>query len=189
MIENVCVYCGSSAGHDRKFASEAYDFGKAVAKSGKTLIYGGGHVGLMGAVANGALETGGKVVGVITEQLAAIELSHIGLTELITVPDMHVRKATMAQRADAFVALPGGIGTLEEIFEALTWLQLDIHRKPCVFLDGSGYFGSLFRFLDSMVVEGFLSKQHREFIVRCETQDEVWAALDDFVISPSRKRE
>lgn len=138
--------------------------GRHLAKTGIRLVYGGGRVGLMGAVADGCLAAGGEVVGVIPRALEEKELAHLGATEMHVVESMHERKTRMADLADAFLAMPGGIGTLEEIFEVYTWTQLGFHAKPCGFLDVAGYFAPLTAFLDRMVDERFLREEHREFL-------------------------
>lgn len=153
--KRVCVYCGSSRGARPVYAEAAAEFGRLLAGAGLGLVTGGGRVGLMGAVANAALEAGGEVVGVIPEHLKERELGHGGLSELLVVPDMHARKATMAALSDAFVALPGGTGTLEELFEAITWSQLGLHAKPVALLDTDGYWGGLLTLFSQMEAEGF----------------------------------
>src|SRR3982751_2669210 len=130
-MKNVCVFAGSSTGNRKEYSAAARDLGRALAQRGVGVVYGGGHVGLMGQLADEALLAGGRVIGVITEALFAKEVGHRGLTELRVVKSMHERKAAMADLADGFVALPGGFGTLDEFFEAITWAQLGIHRKPC----------------------------------------------------------
>src|SRR5581483_9836985 len=142
-LSSLAVFCGSSSGNDPRHAEGARDFGRLLAEHGIAIVYGGGRVGLMGALADAALAAGGRVVGVIPEALVARELAHPGLSELRVVASMHERKATMAELADAFVALPGGIGTLEELFEVWTWGQLGLHRKACGLLDLHGYYTSL----------------------------------------------
>jgi uncharacterized protein (TIGR00730 family) len=148
-------------GNDPCFASAAREFGELLAKEGIALVYGGGHVGLMGVIADAVLANGGKAIGVIPRALWDREVGHRGLTELHIVETMHERKAMMASLADAFVALPGGLGTLEEIFEVWTWAQLGIHAKPLGFLDVAGFYGPLMGFLDGGVDAGFIRAQHR----------------------------
>jgi uncharacterized protein (TIGR00730 family) len=138
--------------------------GRLIAESGLGLVYGGGNVGLMGIAANAALAAGGEVIGVIPEALMRMEVGHVDLTELHVVASMHERKARMADFADAFIALPGGIGTMEELFEVWTWGQLGLHPKPLGFLDVAGYYGHLHTFLDHMVAEGFLRERHRAMV-------------------------
>jgi uncharacterized protein (TIGR00730 family) len=160
-MRSLCVFCASSSGRDPVFAAAARAFGALVAREGVTLVYGGGRVGLMGAVADAALGAGGRVVGVIPRALWDREVGHRGLSELHVVDTMHERKALMASLADAFIALPGGLGTLEEIFEVWTWGQLGIHAKACGFLDVDGYYEPLMRFLDQAVERGLVRPQHR----------------------------
>lgn len=160
-MRRVCVFCGSSAGTRPAYAEAARATGRLIAERGLGLVYGGGEVGLMGIVANAALAAGGEVIGVIPEALTRMEVGHPNLTELHVVATMHERKALMAELSDGFVALPGGIGTLEELFEVWTWGQLGIHRKPLGFLDVEGYYEPLHAFLDHSVAEGFLKDRHR----------------------------
>ena len=173
----VCVYCGSSPGFDAVFARTAAELGAALVGAGHSLVYGGGDVGLMGTVADAVLGAGGEVVGVIPEALMARELAHRGVTELVVTGSMHERKAIMVERADAFVALPGGYGTFDELFETLTWLQLGIHAKPVVLFDVDGFFDPLFALADRAVATGFLKPVHRAAAVRAATVDEVLRAL------------
>jgi uncharacterized protein (TIGR00730 family) len=160
-VRRVCVYAGSNAGTRPEYAEAAGALGTELARRGIGLVYGGGRVGLMGAIADAVLEAGGEAIGVIPQALMDRELGHRGLTELEVVGSMHERKARMAELADAFVALPGGIGTLEELIEVYTWSQLGIHAKPCGVLDADGFYGSLLGLLDHMVAEGFLRGEHR----------------------------
>ena len=160
-MKRICVFCGASPGRDAAYREAAVAFGGLLARRGIGLVFGGGHVGLMGAVADAALAAGGEAIGVIPRGLEARELGHRGLTELRVVGSMHERKATMASLADGFVALPGGMGTLEEAAEALTWSQLGIHRKPVGLLDVAGYWSPLVAFLDHAVAEGFLRPDQR----------------------------
>jgi uncharacterized protein (TIGR00730 family) len=157
----ICVYAGSNAGSNPAYAAAAHALGRALATRGIGLVYGGGRVGLMGEVADATLGAGGEAIGVIPEALFDRELGHGGLTELRVVATMHERKALMAELADGFVALPGGIGTLEELVEVMTWGQLGIHAKPCGVLDAAGFYAGLQGFLDHMVAEGFLHERHR----------------------------
>jgi uncharacterized protein (TIGR00730 family) len=165
VIRRVCVYCGSRVGARPEFAAAAQALGKAIAGRGWDLVYGGASVGLMGIVADSVLEAGRSVHGVIPHALFDREVAHRGISELIEVDSMHERKARMAELADAFVALPGGFGTLEEIFEALTWTQIGIHAKPCGLLNVAGYFDDLAAFLDRTVREGFVAARNREHLV------------------------
>lgn len=163
-MRRVCVFCGSSAGTNPAYAQAAQAMGELLAQRGLGLVYGGGHVGLMGILADAALAQGGEVIGVIPKALKRMEVDHSGLTALHVVDTMHERKAMMADLADAFVALPGGIGTLEEVFEVWTWGQLGFHRKPVGFLDVAGYYAHLHAFMDHTVAEGFLKAPHRAMV-------------------------
>jgi hypothetical protein len=164
-LKRVCVFAGSSPGALPEYRAGAEAFGRALATRGLTLVYGGSRVGLMGHLAEAALAQGGTVVGVIPRALLAKEVAHPGLSELCIVASMHERKATMAERSDAFVALPGGIGTLEELFEVLTWAQLGFHGKPCAILDVGGYYRQLLAFLDHAVQERFVRAEHRAMLI------------------------
>ena len=154
---SICVYCGSRPGADPRFAQSARDTGAVIGSQGWELVYGGGKVGLMGMVADATLSAGGTVYGVIPQNLMDKEVGHPGLTELHVVDNMHTRKSMMFERADAFVALPGGIGTFEELFEIWTWYQLGVHHKPFGLLNVAGYYDPLIAMLDSMVAQGFLN--------------------------------
>ena len=160
-MKSICVYCGSNAGSKIIYSERAAALGDRIAKEGLRLIYGGGNVGLMGVVANAVLEAGGQVTGVIPKQLADWEVAHRGLTELEIVGSMHERKARMFDLADGFVTLPGGFGTMEEIFEMLTWRQLGIGNKPCAFLDVDGFYAPLIGMIDRKVEERFLHAEQR----------------------------
>jgi uncharacterized protein (TIGR00730 family) len=184
---HVCVYCGSSPGFDPVYRRAAADLGAALAVAGHTLVYGGGHVGLMGTVADAVLAAGGAVVGVIPEALQARELAHRGLTELVVTGSMHERKAIMVDRSDAFVALPGGYGTFDELFETLTWLQLGIHAKPIVLFDVDGFFEPLLALADRAVAAGFLKPTHRDAARRAGSVAEVLDALALPVAPPAPK--
>ncbi len=176
---NICVYCGSKSGTRSTYQDAAIDLGTAIGRRGLGLVYGGGNVGLMGFLADAALESGARVVGVIPQALEDKELGHRELQELVVVDNMHDRKATMAQRADAFVALPGGFGTLEELFEVVAWNQLGFHDKPIALLNSSGYFNHLLSFLDHALHEGFLRPEHREILL---VATEAESLLDDLLV-------
>lgn len=165
ILTAVAVYCGSNSGADPAFERAAVSLGRTLAERGIQLIYGGGHVGLMGAVADAVMENGGEGHGVITESLQAKELAHLGLTSLQVVGTMHERKAVMADAADAFIMLPGGFGTFDEFFEVVTWTQLGIHAKPCGILDVGGYFAPLGAMLDNAVSAGFVHPAHRDMVL------------------------
>ncbi|MFM8247095.1 MAG: TIGR00730 family Rossman fold protein [Burkholderiaceae bacterium] len=174
-MQRLCVYCGSAAGHDPVYAKAARELGLAIAQRGMSLVYGGGHVGLMGIVADAALAAGAKVTGVIPTALMDSEVGHTQLTELRVVKDMHERKALMAELADGFVALPGGIGTLEELFEVMTWLQLGYHRKPVGLLNTQGFYDDLLRMLNKQRDTGFLKPAHHALLI---TEADTAALLD-----------
>jgi uncharacterized protein (TIGR00730 family) len=160
----VCVFCGSSVGSNEAYLREAKELGAAIAAAGWGLVYGGTSIGLMGATADAALAAGAEVIGVLPQALQDREIAHTGLTQLHLVGSMHERKALMASLADAFVALPGGYGTLDEFFEVVTWAQLRIHNKPCVLVNTAGYYDPLMRFLDHMIRQGFVKEQNRNLI-------------------------
>lgn len=163
-IRRVAVYCGSANGNNPAYLAEAQALGAAIAAAGLGLVYGGASVGLMGAVADAALAGGGEVIGVLPAVLNDREIGHTGLARLERVPTMHLRKARMAELADAFLILPGGYGTLEELLEAVTWAQLRIHAKPVILINTANYWDGLLAFLDSMVAAGFLKPQNRELL-------------------------
>jgi uncharacterized protein (TIGR00730 family) len=176
-VTSLCVYCGSNSGGHPQYAEQAKAFGTELAARGITLVYGGGKVGLMGTLADAVLVGGGKVTGVIPRQLVELEVAHPGLTERHVVETMHQRKTRMYELSEAFVALPGGFGTMDEMFEMLTWAQLGLHRLPCAFLDVRGYYTPLRTMMDHMVGERF---------VRAEQRDKIWfgdsiAALFDWI--------
>jgi uncharacterized protein (TIGR00730 family) len=171
----LCVYCGSNAGASPAYIEAARQLGVAMTNRGIGLVYGGGNVGLMGALADTVLASGGEVIGVIPEQLKRAEVAHDTLTELHVVGSMHERKALMAELADAFVALPGGLGTFEEVFEVLTWNQLGLIAKPVVMYDVDGFFAPLMAMLDAAVEAGFVRPAHRMLAQRALTVDEVIA--------------
>jgi uncharacterized protein (TIGR00730 family) len=157
---NLCIFCGTSAGASPIYAEAAAEVGRTMARRGIGLVYGGGNIGLMGIVANAVMAAGGSATGVITQALFEREIAHLGLTSLEILGSMHERKLRMAELADGFVALPGGIGTLEEIFEQWTWAQLGIHAKPCGFLNVAGYFDPLLAMVERMTAETFVAEAH-----------------------------
>jgi hypothetical protein len=161
MLRFVTVFCGSNHGFEAIYTAAARDLGALLARSGISIVYGGGRVGLMGELADSALAAGGEVIGIIPRALWEREVGHRALSKLHVVETMHARKEMMASLADAFIALPGGLGTLEEIFEVWTWAQLGIHRKPLGFLEVDGFWSPLMQFLDRSVTAGFLRPQHR----------------------------
>lgn len=168
-MARICVYLGSREGRSPAFMKQARELGKLMAERGHTLVYGGARIGLMGALADAALEAGGEVIGVMPDHLVEREQAHFGLTELIRVANMHERKATMAAHADAFVALPGGIGTFEELFEVWTWGYLGLHEKPLALLDTDGFYAPLLGFLDNTVEQGFLAQATRAMLLDAES--------------------
>lgn len=176
-FRRICVFCGSSEGKDPIYRRSAIELGKFLAKQNIGLVTGGGKVGLMGAVAQGALEGGGEVIGVIPEKLKALEVGHDGLTKLYVVDGMHARKAMMAQLSDAFIGMPGGWGTLEEVFEVTTWAQLNYHKKPVGLLNVRGYFDHLRTFVQHAVDSGFIRPIHRDLIQIADTPPDLLARL------------
>jgi len=176
-LRSVCVFCGSSIGSRPEYAVAAAAVGRLLAERGIRVVYGAGNIGLMGVVADAALTAGGEVIGVIPQMLVDKELAHGRLAELRIVGSMHERKALMAELSDAFLALPGGLGTYEELFEVLTWAQLGIHHKPCGCLNVAGYFDPLDSLLDHAVSEGFVRPQHRRLLVSSSDPVELLALL------------
>ncbi|WP_437202185.1 TIGR00730 family Rossman fold protein [Planctomicrobium sp. SH664] len=168
-MESVCVFCGSRVGNNPLYAELARELGAALAQKKIRMVFGGGAIGLMGIVADAALEHDGEVIGVIPEALMAREIAHLGLKDLRVVESMHVRKALMAELSESFIALPGGLGTFEELCEILTWGQLKFHRKPVGLLNANGYFTPLIAMLDRAVSEGFMSQQNRDLLFVAES--------------------
>jgi len=179
-MKSVCVFCGSSPGAEPDYLRAADAVGQAVARRGLTLVYGGASVGVMGGVANAALAIGGRVIGVIPEALVSREVAHSGLPELKVVGSMHQRKAMMGDLSDGFIALPGGIGTLEEFFEVLTWAQLGIHRKPCGLLNVAGYYDRLLDFIDYAVSQGFVTPEQRGLVLVEEDPEALLDQMDAY---------
>jgi uncharacterized protein (TIGR00730 family) len=174
----VAVYCGSADGTNPAFRAEATELGSAIAAAGLGLVYGGASGGLMGAVANAALAHGGEVIGVLPAVLSGKEIAHPSLTSLELVETMHQRKARIAELADAFLVLPGGYGTLEEILETVTWAQLRLHTKPCVLINTAGYWDGLLTFLDTAVTAGFLKAHNRALLRVAGSSGEALKILD-----------
>jgi uncharacterized protein (TIGR00730 family) len=170
-MKRICVYCGSSPGRLPQYREAARLLGYEIAERGLGLVYGGASVGVMGAVADAVLEQGGQAIGVIPSSLATKEVSHSGLDELIVVNSMHERKAKMAELSDGFIALPGGWGTIEEIFEMLTWAQLGFHEKPCGLLNIASYYDYLFAFLENAIEQRFVKEEFRPMIMIEQTAD------------------
>jgi len=183
-MQRICVFCGSSVGAKPIFGEAAAAFGRALAHAGLGAVYGGGGGGLMGILADAVLEAGGSITGVIPRQLVERELAHRAVTELRVVGSMHERKQTMAQLSDAFVALPGGAGTMEEFSEIWTWAQLGIHQKPVGLLNVAGYYTSYLAFLDHMVEEGFLTQAHRDLVLVETAPEMLLERLDRYRPSP-----
>lgn len=178
-IRRLCVYCGSSGAVDPQYREAATELGTRLAAVGIGLVYGGGRVGLMGLLADAALSAGGAVTGVIPSRLRDAELAHAGATELVVVDSMHDRKRVMAERADAFAILPGGIGTLDEMFEILSWKQLDLHDKPIFLADIGGYWAPLRALLDHIIAKGFARPQTREFVHVVPSVSALMAAVSE----------
>lgn len=177
-MKSICVYCASSLGNNPIFAEQAYELGKTLSEHGITLVYGGAKVGLMGKVAEGSLTNGGNVVGIIPEFLAAKEIKHENLNELIVVQTMHERKALMQEKSDGFIALPGGFGTMEELFEILTWGQLDLHRKPIGILNVGGYYDSLIQLIDTMIDSGLLKSDYKKMLLVSDSIDDLLSQMN-----------
>jgi uncharacterized protein (TIGR00730 family) len=177
-LASVCVFCGSNAGADPAYVTTAEAVGRGLAERGIRIVYGGGRVGMMGALADAARDAGGEVVGVMPRALVEREIGHMGLDDLRIVGSMHERKALMVELADAFIALPGGIGTLEELFEVYTWAQLGIHAKPLGLLDVLGYYAPLAGFLDHAVDQRFLRSETRSLLAVADDLDSLLAAFD-----------
>ncbi|NMY40779.1 TIGR00730 family Rossman fold protein [Pseudomonas sp. WS 5013] len=177
-LKSVCVFCGASPGARPIYHEAAAQLGRHIAERGLTLVYGGGAVGLMGVVADAALAAGGEVIGIIPQSLERAEIGHKGLTRLEVVDGMHARKARMAELADAFIALPGGLGTLEELFEVWTWGQLGYHAKPLGLLEVDGFYARLTDFLDHLVAERFVREQHRAILQVSTSPAELLARMD-----------
>lgn len=176
----ICVFCGSSPGNDSAYADAAQSVGQGLVENDSQLVYGGGRAGLMGVVADAVLAAGGKVTGVIPRALVDQEIAHGGLTQLVVVETMHERKAKMADLADGFIALPGGVGTLEEIFEQWGWARLGIHAKPCAFFDVKGFFDPVRTMLDQMLRAGFIRKEHTDIITFASALGQILEAFRSY---------
>lgn len=185
-MKSICVYCGSSPGNDPQFMEEAIRCGTEIAAAGLTLVYGGGKVGLMGAAADAALAAGGRVVGVMPEDLVNQEIAHKGLSELRVVKSMHDRKLAMADLSDGFLCLPGGPGTFEEIFEQWTWALLGIHAKPCGFVNVAGYYDLMRQTIQQMADKGFIGQNYVDMLVYAETTPQVLDAFRAYVAPPPK---
>ncbi|MCR5879114.1 TIGR00730 family Rossman fold protein [Phenylobacterium sp. J367] len=185
-MQSICIYCGSASGADPAFLDEAVRAGTLIANQGLTLVYGGGRVGLMGAVADAALAAGGRVVGVMPEDLVAREIAHTGLTELHVVKNMHERKLKMSELADGFLCLPGGPGTFEEIFEQWTWALLGIHAKPCGFVNVNGYYDLTRALIQQMADKGFSQQPYVEMLIYARDTAEALDAFRAYVPPPPK---
>lgn len=181
-MRSICVFCGSNAGRISAYADAARALARAIVGQDMKLVYGGGNIGLMGALADAALEAGGQVVGVTPRRLLEKEVVHRGLTELRVVDSMHERKALMADLSDAFIALPGGLGTFEETFEVLTWTQLGFHRKPCGLFNVAGFYDGLAAFLDHAVAERFLKPEHRAMVLMENSPEALIGSLQTYCL-------
>jgi uncharacterized protein (TIGR00730 family) len=186
-MKSVCVFCGGNLGARPSYGAAAGRLGELLVERGLSLVYGGAHVGLMGIIADTVLGKGGKVFGVIPTFLAGKEIAHQGLADLRVVASMHERKALMAERADAFVALPGGFGTLDELFEILTWAQLGLHQKPCGVLNIDGYFDGLLSYLDHAAAEALLKAEHRAMLIVATEPGELLDRLASYRATPVTK--
>jgi len=187
MLKRVCVYCGSGVGGQDGYAEAARGLGRALVERGIGLVFGGGRIGMMGVLAQTVLQGGGEAIGVIPKDLMDKGLGLTCVTSLRVVETMHARKALMAELADAFIALPGGFGTAEEFFEALTWAQLGLHTKPCGLLNVKGYFDHLIRFVDHAVQEQFIDRPHRDLLLVADTPEALLARLDVWTPPPVDK--
>lgn len=185
-MNNITVFCGSSAGNEAQFKEQAYLLGQTLAAQNIGLVYGGAAIGLMGAVASGAIEHGGTVTGVLPRFLQTKEIAHDGLSELILVDTMHERKQKMNELSDGVIALPGGYGTLEELFEMLTWAQLSLHEKPIALLNIDGFYDELIAMIDKMVQKGFLNKEYKEMIIVSADIDQLIDQMQNYQV-PSEK--
>lgn len=183
-MKRICVYCGSSSGARPSYTDAARALGESLLERGLGLVYGGSNVGLMGVIADTVLAAGGEVIGVIPRALVAKEVAHPGLIELRIVDSMHDRKAAMAELADAFIALPGGFGTLEEFSEIVTWVMLGLHRKPCGLLNVEGYYDGLLSFLNHAVTEGFISPQIRSIVLTDSQADNLLDKISRYEAPP-----
>ncbi|WP_416896580.1 MAG: TIGR00730 family Rossman fold protein [Minwuia sp.] len=178
-LKSICVYCGSSSRAAPDFLDAAERLGRLIGSSGRALVYGGGRLGLMGRVADGALSEGGRVIGIIPEHLHKVEVQHDDVTELLIVDTMHTRKAEMVRRSDGFVVLPGGIGTLDELIEILSWRQLGLHGKPIVIVDQHGYFTPFRQLMDHIVAENFAAPAVADYVSYVDTVEAAVDALED----------
>tara|TARA_A100000171_G_scaffold53040_1_gene75724 strand:- start:737 stop:1327 length:591 start_codon:yes stop_codon:yes gene_type:complete len=179
-LKKICVFCGSSDGNDSKITDAAIQVGKVFAQKEITLVYGAAKIGVMGTIAKTMLDNNGEVIGIIPQFLKKKEVVHLGLTELITTQNMHERKLQMQEVSDGFIALPGGFGTLEELFEIITWLQLGLHTKPIGLLNVNGFYDDLLRLLETMVRKGFLSMKNYEMLLVATTIENLLQKMENF---------
>lgn len=186
-MKSITVFCGSSSGVRAEYAEAAKNLARLLVEKGIRLVYGGGNIGLMGIIADEVMKNGGEVIGIIPDSLDKKEVGHRGLTELRVVNSMHERKAQMAELADGFIAMPGGIGTFEEFFEILTWAQLGFHNKPCGILNIAGYYDDLLALCDNAVAEGFLRPLHRKLILDDADAQELLKKMTVFKPKPLEK--
>ncbi len=180
-MDSVCVFCGSRNGNNPAYVAAAQETGRAIARRGWTLVYGGGHVGVMGALADAALAEGGEVIGVMPRALLTREIAHPGITRIHLVTSMHRRKALMASLSDGFLTLPGGYGTLEEFFETLTWAQLGLHTKPCALLDVAGFWDHLLALVNTQIAEGFVPAEHLRLILSGSDPHEILDRMASYI--------
>ena len=185
-MQRLCVFCGSQVGTNGLYQQAAAELGYLLVQRGYGLVYGGGHVGLMGIIADAVLHHGGEVIGVIPEAMVVRELAHTGITRMDVVPSMHARKARMAELADAFIAMPGGYGTFEELFEIITWALLGIHQKPIGLLNVAGYFDALMACVEHAIAEGFITPEHRQLTVIADRPTALLDALAQYIPLPVR---
>lgn len=179
-MDSICVFCASASGKSPVYGEIAFELGSKLAKMGITVVYGGARIGVMGKLAEGALSKNGNVIGIIPEFLKQKEIEHTGIAELITVSTMHERKALMQQKSDGFITLPGGFGTMEELFEILTWGQLGLHRKPIGILNVNAYYDSLIQLIDKMVEEGLLKNEFKKMLLISNNVDEMIQRMEEY---------
>ena len=187
-MKSITVFCGARTGSDSMYVDAATQLGQSLAKQNIQLVYGGADLGLMGAVANGALEQNGKVIGVLPDFLKTREIAHKNLTELIIVKSMHERKTRMNELCDGIIALPGGFGTIEELFEMLTWVQLGLQKKPIGLLNVDGYFDSLMSFIEKMITSGFLREIDQELLIVRDSIDELLSEMKNYALPPIKNQ-
>lgn len=187
-VRTICIFCGSKNGDDPSYSAGVRSFGEMLAAAGITMVYGGGDIGLMGEAADSVIGAGGEVIGIIPKFMLETEVGHRGITRLEVVRSMHERKARMAELSDAFVAFPGGIGTLEELFETWTWAQLGLHDKPMVLVNTNGYFDSMLEFISHMVDEGFLRERVKGLLAVASGPESVLETIDAIATHGARTR-